>query len=273
MRTIFVVLFLVFALSISSAIDDEEEFVGEQTVTAPKATQQAPTSTPTTTPTQTSKSQAQPLSIFVEHSFDGKKFTDRGVIKSSGRNVFFQEQDWSAENSQLFEELTKKDGFYKIRARTSSGNYSLSSVRACRLVDSDFSEVITLHRDNAGGFLHMDYLTEQAKSTVLLREPHTSCHKEYQSGGGLKGRHPKTNVKIQTLSESSRAVVEPKTVIPDPAQPGATPQAEQSFFGKYWYFIVPALVMMVINSVLATVEQPQAAGAPAAGARPAAVRR
>ncbi|PRP87622.1 hypothetical protein PROFUN_04649 [Planoprotostelium fungivorum] len=254
MRKSIVALFL-FAILATSAgnIEDDEEFIGDH----------APETTKTVTlPTQSNiGSQA---SILIQHSFGGD-FEDRGRIKVSSRNYIMEQSEWSTKDKGRFETLTKTNGFYRIRAQTSSGQYSVSSVRVCDLVTSDYHDHITIHKDIHGELIHVDYTVSRSTS----RGP---CHEEYLQ---QKANKLETHVHVQHTTESSQAIIEPK-IVQQQAEKQAQEGESQSFFGKYWYFIVPALIMMVLNSVLATMPDPaqgQAGAAARPGAAPAAARR
>jgi len=146
-----------------------------------------------------------------------------------------------------FKSLVEKNGFYQIRVSISNANdlFVSSSVRACSLVSSHFLDTLTLNLDPTGNLVGIDCLL-----------PLSQCEGNKFDLTDINTINWNTSVLINFGVEAKG--VKELSPAPPPTPPpispdGTTPPAEEKqegFFQKYWYFIVPLGIMMLINSLM-----------------------
>ncbi|KAJ3183420.1 hypothetical protein HDU87_006739 [Geranomyces variabilis] len=104
-----------------------------------------------------------------------------------------------------------------------------AAVPLCMLEASEYQEQITLHLDSNGVPWHLDYLVGA-----------TSCEKPAKP----LGRTPKTLVFIERALAGTRPKLEQmvETTV------DGKPEPEKSFIQKYWFYIVPAVLILLLQS-------------------------
>eukprot|EP01119_Soliformovum_irregulare_P008460 TRINITY_DN21577_c0_g1_i1.p1 TRINITY_DN21577_c0_g1~~TRINITY_DN21577_c0_g1_i1.p1 ORF type:complete len:241 (+),score=51.15 TRINITY_DN21577_c0_g1_i1:151-873(+) len=207
--------------------------------------------------------------VVIQHSFNSKPFTKRGVIKSKTLASDSPELVQSSPPvSDLFQ-LADDEGVYRVGIQTSNGLF-VSSVPACAIIGSQFEDVITLTLDSTGTIVGASYSIKETSSSKLPDSRFPFCRQFV--GGDRKTMKDALSNKAWMTTVITQPVLQAPVVIPNIIKPvnaiPTTPEEKeaqekqqeerQSFLQKYWYYIVPAVVMLVINSVLAPA--PQAAG-------------
>ncbi|XP_064603481.1 ER membrane protein complex subunit 10-like [Liolophura sinensis] len=187
----------------------------------------------------------------VEHSFDlgpNPEFTKRGsvTVKSlkGGRAQFSKPVSLSSEERSRLRDSVSKNGLYRIRIPLRKPDPSLSiqhvstATKACALFESRLSDHLTINVDQAGEILGVSMVTypglctgqavndsglEQFNSTVEIVQP-------------VNGPTPDTQNYIEKMKKEEQEKIK-----------GAQGD-NRSFFAKYWMYIVPVFIFMLIAS-------------------------
>jgi len=210
--------------------------------------------------------------VRIEHSIGGK-FQPRGLLTISNLRLSsdqFAVSDYrlqlnqnplASDDSKSFAALADNDAYYTIRARsalsTSEGDWVFSSVKACALESSDFKDSIHLHVNSRGHVTSISYSTANDCSSNRPHEHHTKIQFN-------------TAVALDLGLEGPKPILEATAPAPQPGtgQPQQE-QAPQSFIARYWYYIVPAVLLMLLSG-FGSQGEGNAQGAAAAGGRVAA---
>jgi len=189
-------------------------------------------------------------SLVVEHSLDptsGALFTRRGVIdihslKSSVAS-YTPDSSHSEVDKHRLKELAEKGGIYRVRVGRWSGDgsstsYVYSFIKACSLYESRLSDVLTIHVDQSGGLI-----------AVTLSSPTPYCTGHAPSLGELGGFN--TTVEVQQTvtgpvpdTQAYIQKIEHEKIEKAKGQQGDN----RSFFAKYWMYLVPLFLFMMILS-------------------------
>ncbi|KAK9534815.1 hypothetical protein VZT92_007236 [Zoarces viviparus] len=203
------------------------------------------------------------FSVPLEHSFEVDeiaKFRVRGaLVLKAGRepSVSLTQSQLSEEDRTKLKEVAAVDGLYRIRVprvflqadrqteRQMEG-YLTSFVRACAMVESHLSDVISLHTDVSGYVIGVSIVTFP---------------------GACRGTEVEDEVDLEVFNTTLSIMPPVNAPGPDTAlfvermeqeteKKGKNPQEQKSFFAKYWYLILGgAIFLMVTNSA-----QPPAGG-------------
>ncbi|KAG0266896.1 mitochondrial ribosomal large subunit component [Actinomortierella ambigua] len=126
--------------------------------------------------------------------------------------------------------------FYQIKLKDESRKWeALSSVKSCLLVASDFNEEITLHLDANRRLYGFDYYTSVDTCTEESQEV-------FQIQSLDQFNHVKLDVAVGQTAPRAR-YARAQTIKLDET---GKPEAEKSFWQKYWMYIVPALLMFLM---------------------------
>ncbi|XP_028267907.1 ER membrane protein complex subunit 10 isoform X2 [Parambassis ranga] len=203
------------------------------------------------------------FSVPLEHSFevdDIAKFSVRGaLILKGGRepSVSVTQNQLSEEDRIKLKEVAAVDGLYRIRlprvflqgdrqTERQLEGYLTTFVRACAMVESHLSDVITLHTDVSGYLIGVSIVTLpgacrgiEIEDEVDLEVFNTTL--SIMAPANAPG--PETALFLERMEQESE-------------KKGKNPQEQKSFFAKYWYLILGgAIFLMVTNSA-----QPPAGG-------------
>ncbi|XP_068672031.1 ER membrane protein complex subunit 10-like [Montipora foliosa] len=201
------------------------------------------------------------LLFTLEHCFtEDAAFQPRGSIfvknLKSLSGTFSQREPLSPHDIDSLRGLASRNGYYRIRLQAKSMQESGSGldnsvttvVKACALFTSQLTETITLSLDNAGHLYGVGLIvpdkgchlkTLNWESATLPPYFNTSVSVVLQATGQL----PDTQTYIQKLERERRDKATGKT------------QDNRSFLAKYWMYIVPVVIVMMLSS-----QQPEQQG-------------
>ncbi|KAM8844547.1 ER membrane protein complex subunit 10 isoform 2-T2 [Spinachia spinachia] len=203
------------------------------------------------------------FSVPLEHSFevdDVAKFRVRGaLVLKAGRepSVSIAPSHLSEEDRAKLKEVAAVDGLYRIRVprvllladrqaeRQLEGSLT-AFVRACAMVESHLSDVISLHTDVSGYLIGVSIVTlpGACRGTEVEDEVDLEVFNTTLSVmAPVNAPGPETALFLERMEQESE-------------KKGKNPQEQKSFFAKYWYLILGgAIFLMVSNSA-----QPPAGG-------------
>ena len=155
----------------------------------------------------------------------------RLLIDQTARSGSLSIHDWSDDEMDQWTELAKgKNSFYRLRIKTGDDTYLMASVLTCQLNRGD--ERIILHSDSEGTLVGFDYYTTNPSCSEYGK-----LSKKGKKKGAISGL-PKTLQKTMEVSMSfgdkGDSPYMPEYEVAPPKQ------AQQSFWGKYWWVILVA---------------------------------
>ncbi|KAM9393819.1 ER membrane protein complex subunit 10 isoform 2-T2 [Pholidichthys leucotaenia] len=196
------------------------------------------------------------FSLPLEHSFevdDVAHFRPRGsVVLKTGRepSVSLSQNQLTEEDRVRLKEVAAVDGLYRIRVPRVSlqterqmdrhtDGFLTAFVRACAMVESHLSDVITLHTDISGFLIGVSIVTfpgacqgSEVEDEVDLEVFNTTL----TVMAPVNAPGPETALFLERLEQESE-------------KKAKNPQEQKSFFAKYWYLILGgAIFLMVSNS-------------------------
>ncbi|XP_047212197.1 ER membrane protein complex subunit 10-like isoform X2 [Girardinichthys multiradiatus] len=203
------------------------------------------------------------FSVPLEHSFeldDVAKFESRGsLLLKTGRepSVSLTQNQLSEEDRAKLKEVAAVDGLYRIRVprvflqadrqtEWQMEGHLTAFVRACAMVESHLSDVITLHSDVSGYLIGVSIVTLP---------------------GACRGTEVEDEVDLEVFNTTLSIIAPVNAPGPETAlflermeleseKKGKNTQEQKSFFAKYWYLILGgAIFLMLTNSA-----QPPAGG-------------
>lgn len=187
------------------------------------------------------------LNVKLRHALDhvpSPEFTDRGAITIQSIRtgaVSLQQVALSAFDRQKLKHLAEEDGLYRLNAtvRTVDGKEIsfLTFVKACSLVESGLSDILTVSLDHAGMPVAVtantisDGCHGDLEIVEDLRNFNTSVFVKHMELGPV----PDTATYIQKLEKEKEA-----------RERGET-QDNRSFLAKYWMYIVPVVIFVLLS--------------------------
>lgn len=193
------------------------------------------------------------FSVPLEHSFevdDVPRFRLRGALQFRGgkeNGVYLSQNQLSEKDRSTLKDVAAVDGLYRVRVpraslqvdrQTESEGYLTTFLRACSLVESHLSDLITLHTDVSGSLIGISIVTIP---------------------GSCRGIEVEDEVDLEVFN-TTISVVAPVTAPPPETAPyiermeqemekkGKNPQEQKSFFAKYWYLILGGAVFLMATS-------------------------
>ncbi|XP_049601322.1 ER membrane protein complex subunit 10 isoform X2 [Syngnathus scovelli] len=203
------------------------------------------------------------FSVPIEHSFevdDVVKFRVRGaLLLKGGRDpgVTLSQNHLTQDDRVKLKEVAAVDGLYRIRVPRVSlqadrqterqmDGYLTAFVRACAMVESHLSDVITLHTDVSGTLIGISIVTLPGACVGMDVEDEVDLelfNTTLSVMAPVNAPGPETALFLERMEQE----LEKK---------GKNPQEQKSFFAKYWYLILGgAIFLMASNSA-----QPPAGG-------------
>eukprot|EP00112_Aurelia_sp_Birch-Aquarium-sp1_P013422 Seg2847.6 transcript_id=Seg2847.6/GoldUCD/mRNA.D3Y31 product="ER membrane protein complex subunit 10" protein_id=Seg2847.6/GoldUCD/D3Y31 len=195
------------------------------------------------------------FSLPLQHAFelgDDAKFAPRGsvVFKTlrSSHASLAREVSLTSEEYEKLEELVRNDGVYRIRAPAKIGDsldkpdafYVSTFVKACHLLYSGLSEIITVSIDSSGNVIGISLRTDKKECPQNLDEVemkldgrrtfNTTVHVQLQSSGAV----PDTQVFVRKIEREEAEKLAGKE------------KDNRSFLAKYWMYILPAVFIMML---------------------------
>ncbi|XP_063760936.1 ER membrane protein complex subunit 10 isoform X2 [Eleginops maclovinus] len=195
------------------------------------------------------------FSVPLEHSFevdDVAQFRVRGaLVLKAGRepSVSLTQNQLSEEDRTKLKEVAAVDGLYRIRVprvflqadrqteRQMEG-YLTAFVRACAMVESHLSDVISLHTDVSGYLIGVSIVTfpGACRGTEVEDEVDLEVFNTTLSVmGPVNAPGPETTLFLEIMEKETE-------------KKGKNPQEQKSFFAKYWYLILGGAIFLMVSS-------------------------
>ncbi|KAK3741085.1 hypothetical protein QZH41_003717 [Actinostola sp. cb2023] len=190
--------------------------------------------------------------VTVEHALikeNGEEFQPRGTITIRSlkhkTGVFYQNDHLSREDLQVLKDMAQNDAYYRIRvpARFSTDVdepqiYVSTYVNACALLQSKFTETIIVSIDHLGNIYG-----------VGLRLPVSQC----EDSRRFSDVPSYFNTTVQILQQTAGALPDTQTYVQRLEKEKAEEAAgkgkdNRSFLAKYWMYIVPVVIFMLMTS-------------------------
>lgn len=233
MKLLFVVVGVAL-LFVAAANANEEEFEEDNTDTKPVS--------------------SSTLTYILQHNIDGE-WTTRGEISipKTGKPTITQKASESDLNAIY--ELAKGTDVYRLRLfpKNDESNPVSTYTSACAFFSSDLQDAISLHVDADNRVYGIDVTHSfSCKSGAVPKKKSKNFHSHIALQQPRVGPKP--------FLDDLQAELERKQL-----EASGAVQPEKSFIQKYWMYILPVVVMMLLRS-----PEAPAAGAGAAGGAPAA---
>lgn len=188
-------------------------------------------------------------SLMLEHSFgDEDDFQPRGSIifknSRSGYASFSSTTELTDDEVNKLDKLVEENGLYFIRAPVKIGakinetNFVQTFVKACYLHGSGLKETITVSIDFSGNVIGLNIVS-----------PRSQC---LTGGGSYRNAITFFNSSVVIQHQVAGAVPDVQPFIDaqnkKPKKPGEKEKDNRSFLAKYWMYIVPVFLILMISA-------------------------
>ncbi|XP_013389267.1 ER membrane protein complex subunit 10 [Lingula anatina] len=190
-------------------------------------------------------------SLPVEYAFQtgpDAVFTRKGVISIAslkGNEAHFsQEKALDDEEKNMLKALAQNDDIYRLRVPTKVGqvdgplSYVSTFMKACALYETRLSETITLNVDTSGNVLgvstrtYLPYCQYNSVPSSQLSKFNITV----EISQTLPGPVPDTQSYIQRMEQEKAEKAKGQQ------------QDNRSFFAKYWMYLVPLFIFLLVSS-------------------------
>lgn len=191
------------------------------------------------------------MSIQLFHSLDAhdpKGFTSRGnisVVSINSADFIVNQKELSLKERDTLQKLAKDKKFYRLKADIVSSDgikrTFLSSVKACHLIASQLHDFITINFDHNNAVLGIN------EKTVNLDGTTDDC--ESLSLGNVNEFSTVVNLKnIESAPQADTlSFIQKLEREKNMREKGEIDN--RSFLQKYWVYIVPAIILLLISGV------------------------
>lgn len=198
------------------------------------------------------------LTLDIEHAFGvDQPFTKKGTVSLRGFKTtvtghYTQEIALSGKEMSLLEDLARRDGFYLIRAPVDVGTkdgdskstqkYASTFVKACYLYGSRLSETMSVSVDYAGNVIG-----------ISLVSPKSACPGQLSEGVEEEMNQDVFNSTVVVQQQVAGVIPDTQTFvkrIEKERSETAKGQGKEnkSFLAKYWMYIVPIFLIVMLSS-------------------------
>jgi len=181
----------------------------------------------------------------LEHNLSGT-FTPREKIElhfsslsTRGASVKFSGYKLTTADQTKLQKLAESNDFYRVRLVDSARNIVHASVPACALITSGLRESFTFHIDSYGNVFALEYRTPIVACSGATDVPAAFLSKGKVQFGKTGDRPLNLNSEIDRL-EKAREKAE-----------GITPESEKSFLAKYWHYLLPIGIIILMQAMAA----------------------
>jgi len=184
------------------------------------------------------------MRLRLEHSLDlGRTWKPRGLVsltRSRSGNPTIQQDVLSSDDYEKIKELCSNNELYMIKVIGEVDPVELQSfVSACPLVESGMAETLVVHVDWRGSVVAVNQGTRLEEAIYKGRNRERFDTKIVVQNME-NGPTPDTAAFIQKVEEEKARKMTGETT------------ENKSFFSKYWMYIVPVGIFMLINSAAGT---------------------
>ncbi|XP_078725116.1 ER membrane protein complex subunit 10 [Lampetra fluviatilis] len=188
------------------------------------------------------------VSIPLEHSFevDGSvQFRRRGTViwrPQREHAVSISQPPFTDDERNKLREVAEVDGLYRIRLPIpmggdgSSTEYVFTFVRACALLEAQLSDLLTLHLDAVG-----------AIAGISLEVVPGGCHGYEVEDVDLENFNTTLTVTTPVVLLGPETASYIQRLEQEQAQRTKNPQEQKSFFAKYWMYIIPIVLFLIMS--------------------------
>jgi len=189
------------------------------------------------------------VTLKLEHAFgygvDEVQFSPRGslLIKNfKGPKYTTEQKEFSSVDFSKLKDVANKDGFYFIKANIKVGsndNSFTAFVPADNLIHSGLSDIITLHLSPNGEISAVSYGATRNDYYSLLGDKRPAPQKfntTLSVHHGESGPIPDTAPYLEKIEREKLA-----------KERGDTGVDNRSFLAKYWMYIVPVLILVLLS--------------------------
>ncbi|GLG98491.1 Putative hematopoietic signal peptide-containing membrane protein [Gryllus bimaculatus] len=187
------------------------------------------------------------IKIKLQHALDhvpNPDFHDRGTVfvySIRSGSVSLEQPPLSVSDREKLLKLSEKGGIYRLHSSVQSADGKetsfLTFVKACSLVESHLSDILSVSLDHTGSVIGVSMMTSpgvcegQLVTKDDIRLFNTTVFVKHMEQGPV----PDTAAYIQKLEREKEA-----------RERGET-KDNRSFLAKYWMYIVPLVIFLVLS--------------------------